>query len=77
MGCTDCTYSTLLHFLKQEAALTERDTSLAHVHCTAMSERERKGESNTAFPPLNTFKKVGRYPFATVFRDAFDSYIGK
>lgn len=34
------TVVTLLHFLKQETALTKTDISLAHVHCKAKSEKE-------------------------------------
>lgn len=45
MGCT------LLHFLKQETALTRKDISLAHVHCREKPERETERE-NYSTPSL-------------------------
>lgn len=74
MGCTDCSHSTLLHFLKQETSLTETDMSLAHVHCSAKSEREEQKERNTACPPLHTFMKSGQRPCDNIW-DVFDSII--
>lgn len=66
---------TLLHFLKQETALTRKDISLAHVHCREKPERERQRERNTAYPPLNTFMKSGQRPCNNVW-DVSDSLIG-
>lgn len=56
MGCTDCSHSTLLHFLKQETALTERQTCLWLMSTAAQSQKEkgRKKEIQHALPCIHS-----------------------